>query len=315
MDRLEAMSIFIATVDAGSLAGAARKLGLSPASVTRAVTQLEIMAGERLLERTTRRFAVTEAGERHLSTYRLMLEGLAYLDARPQNMDIGGSVVITAPELFGRAKVMPVIEGFLATHPRMQFRVLLLNRLVDLVSEGVDIAIRIADLPDSSMRAIRIGEVRRLTCAAPSYLAERAMPSHPSDLADHWCIGLNEAGAQELWPYRESATAGRVRSLRVTCRLAMNSAAAAIDAAERGMGIVRPLSYQVERQIADGTLVAILPEYEPDPIPVHLIFQPRRFEGGALRAFIDFAVPILRKSVPGRTPPPSETIREIKAQP
>lgn len=305
MDRLEAMSIFVAVVDTGSLAAAARKLGCSPASVTRAVTQLESMAGERLLERTTRRFAVTEAGVRHVSTYRLMLDELACLEARARDRDISGNLVITAPELFGRMKVMPVVESFLAAHPRVQARVLLLNRLVDLVGEGVDIAVRLADLPDSSMSAVRVGEVRRLTCAAPSYLAERKLPNGPTDLADHWCIGLNEAGAQELWPYRESATAHRVRSVRVSCRIALNSAGAAIEAAERGMGIVRPLSYQVERQIADGTLVALLPEYEPEPIPVHLVFQPRRFEGGALRSFITFAVPILRKSVCGTVSPPS----------
>lgn len=297
MDRLEAISIFVAVVDCGSLAGAARKLGLSPASVTRAVAQLESTTGERLLERTTRRFAMTEAGERHVSTYRSVLEELARLDSRTQDRDISGNVVITAPELFGRMKVMPVVESFLTAHPRVQVRVLFLNRIVDLVGEGVDIAVRLADLPDSSMSAVKIGEVRRLTCAAPSYLAERPMPSRPADLANHWCIGLNEAGAHELWPYRESETARRVRSLRVTCRIALNSAGAAIEAAERGMGIVRPLSYQVERQIADGTLVALLPEYEPDPMPMHLVFQPRRFDGGALRTFIDFAVPILRKSV------------------
>ena len=188
------------------------------------------------------------------------------------------------------------------------------------VAPMLDVNAQMADLRDTQSRfAAAIAEKpqleKRLAALGQGQATNSAFlpEDDPSDLADHWCIGLNEAGAQELWPYRESATAGRVRSLRVTCRLAMNSAAAAIDAAERGMGIVRPLSYQVERQIADGTLVAILPEYEPDPIPVHLIFQPRRFEGGALRAFIDFAVPILRKSVPGRTPPPSETIREIEA--
>src|SRR5690606_33946834 len=119
----------------------------------------------------------------------------------------------------------------------------LLNRMVDLVGEGVDVAVRLADLQDSSMTAGRIGEVRRLTCAAPTYLAEHSPPKHPSDLPDHWCIGLNEAGAQERWRYRENAPQRRVRSVRVTCRLALTSAAAAIDASERGMGIVRPLSY------------------------------------------------------------------------
>ncbi|RBO90925.1 LysR family transcriptional regulator [Pseudochrobactrum asaccharolyticum] len=304
MDRLEAMSIFVTVVDSGSLAGAARRLGLSPATVTRAVTQLEDTAGERLIERTTRRFAVTETGERHVSTYRLMLEELAHLEAGAQDLDISGSVVITAPELFGRMKVMPVIEKFLTAYPRVQVRVLLLNRLVDLVGEGVDIAVRLADLPDSSMSALRVGEVRRLTCAAPSYLAEHPTPTRPADLANHRCIGLNEAGAQELWPYLENTVTNRVRSVRVSCRIALNSAGAAIDAAERGMGIVRPLSYQVERQLAEGALVDILAQYEPDPIPVHLVFQPRRFDGGALRAFIDFAVPLLRKSVISKFSPP-----------
>lgn len=300
MDRLEAMSIFVAVVDTGSLAAAARKLGCSPASVSRAVAQLEASAGERLLERTTRRFAVTEAGARHAATYRHMLGELALLEARSRDVEISGGVVITAPELFGRMKVMPVVESFLGAYPRTQARLLLLNRRVDLVGEGVDVAVRLADLPDSSMTAIRVGEVRRLTCAAPSYLAERVPPEHPCDLADHSCIGLNEAGAQELWRYREGASARRVRSVRVTCRLTLNCAGAAIEAAERGTGIVRPLSYQVERQIADGSLVTLLHEYEPEPIPVHLVFQPRRFDGGAVRAFIDHAVPLLRQAF-GRT--------------
>ncbi|WP_142850262.1 LysR family transcriptional regulator [Telmatospirillum sp. J64-1] len=299
MDRLEAMSIFVAIVDTGSLAAAARKLGYSPASVTRAVARLEASAGERLLVRTTRRFSVTEAGARHAATYRLILEELAHLETRSRDIAISGSVVVTTPELFGRLNVMPVVESFLAAHPHVQVRVLLLNRMVDLTGEGVDVAVRLADLPDSSMTAVRIGEVRRLTCAAPAYLAQHPPPEHPSDLLEHWCIGLNEAGAQELWRYREGASARRVRSVRVTCRLALNSAAAAIEAAERGMGIVRPLSYQVERQIADGSLVPLLQDYEPEPIPVHLVFQPRRGSGGAVRAFIDHAVPRLRRAFGG----------------
>lgn len=304
MDRLEAMSIIVAIVDTGSLAAAARKLGYSPASVTRAVARLEAAAGERLLARTTRRFAVTEAGARHVATYRLILAELAHLEARSRDTAISGGVVVTAPELFGRLRVMPVVESFLAAYPHTQVRLLLLNRVVDLVGEGVDVAVRLADLPDSSMTAVRIGEVRRLTCAAPAYLAERPPPKHPSELIDHWCIGLNEAGAQELWRYRESAATRRARSVRVTCRLALNGAAAAIEAAERGMGIVRPLSYQVERQIADGSLVPLLQDHEPEPIPVHLVFQPRWGQprwggGGAVRAFIDHATPLLRRAFDG----------------
>lgn len=296
MDRLDAMAIFVAVVDTGSLAAASRALGYSPATVTRAVAQLEATAGERLLARTTRRFAVTEAGERHVATYRHILTELAHLGPRSRDMALSGTIVLTAPELFGRLHVMPVIDSFLALHPHMNVRVLLLNRLVDLVGEGVDIAIRLAALPDSSLTAVKLGSVRRLTCAAPAYLADRAPPQIPSDLTNHWCIGLNEAGAQELWRYREAPGTGRIRPVRVTCRLALNSAAAAVEAAWRGLGIVRPLSYQVEQQIAAGTLVPLLQQFEPEPVPVHLVFQPRTQGGGAVRAFIDHAVPRLRQS-------------------
>lgn len=289
------MSIFVAVVQAGSLASAARKLGRSPASVTRAVAQLEATAGERLLERTTRRFSVTEAGARHATTYKLMLDELDRLADPTQDVEIHGTVVITAPELFGRLHVMPVVESFLEIYPSAQVRVLLLNRMVDIVGEGVDVAVRLADLPDSSMNAIKIGEVRRLICAAPSYLAERAPLAHPSELQNHRCIGLNEAGAQELWRYRENTPARRTRSVRVTCRLSLNSAAAAIKAAEHGMGLVRPLSYQVERQVADGSLVVLLREYELEPVPVHIVFQPGKSAARAVRAFIDHAVPLLRR--------------------
>lgn len=294
MDRLEAISIFVAVIDSGSLAAASRKLGRSPASVTRAVAQLEEMAGERLLIRTTRRFAVTEAGHRHSLIYRKVLDDLSGFDAAASTA-ITGTVVVTAPEMFGRMKVLPVIQSLLSAHPGISLRLLLLNRMVDLVGEGVDIAVRLATLPDSSMTTVKVGAVQRLTCASPGYLADRAPPDRPSDLQDHWCIGLNEAGAQELWQYRDSAAPYRARSVRVTCRLAMNSVAAAIEAAENGAGIVRPLSYQVERQMADGSLVRLLRDYEPKPVPVHLVFRPGSGHHRAVRAFIDYAVPRLRQ--------------------
>jgi len=296
MDRLEAMSIFLAAVEEGSLAAAARRLGCSPASVTRAVARLESSSGERLLERTTRRFAVTEAGVRHASVYRVMLAELAQLKARSQDAVVSGSVVITAPELFGQLHVMPVVEDFLATYPRTEVRSLFLNRMVDLVGEGVDVAVRLAALQDSSLTAVKIGEVRRLTCAAPAYLNGRALPEQPADLTSHLCIGLNAAGAQELWQYREKHPGRSVRSVRVACRLATNSAAAAIDAAVRGLGIVRPLSYQVEKHIAQGSLIPLLEAFEPEPVPVSLVFRPQGGgNGGAVRAFIDHAVPRLRE--------------------
>ena len=296
LDRLEAMSIFLAVIDEGSLAGAARRLGRSPAFVARAVARLEAISGERLLERTTRRFAVSEVGVRHASVYRVMLAELAQLGARSQDAVVSGSVVITAPELFGRLNVMPIVESFLVAYPQTEVRTLFLNRMVDLVGEGVDVAVRLATLPDSSLTAIKLGEVRRVTCAAPRYLAELRRPEQPADLMNHLCIGLNEAGAQELWPYRECPPGRRVRSVRVACRLTTNNAGAAIDAAVRGLGIVRPLSYQVEKHIAQGSLVPLLDTYEPEPVPVSLVF---RSQGGgnssAVRAFIDHAAPRLRE--------------------
>ena len=296
MDRLEAMSIFLAVVDEGSFAAAARRLGCSPASVTRAVARLEAIAGERLLERTTRRFAISEAGARHAAAYKVILTEFAQLEARSRDAVVSGSVVVTAPELFGRLNVMPVIESFLAAYPQMEVRSLFLNRMVDLIGEGVDVAVRLAALPDSSLTAVKLGEVRRLTCAAPRYLDARALPEQPQDLINHWCIGLNEAGAQELWRYRERPPGRRVRSVRVSCRLATNSAGAAIDAAVRGLGIVLPLSYQVEKQIAQGSLIPLLEAYEPEPVPVSLVFRPQGGgNGGAVRAFVDHAVPRLRQ--------------------
>ena len=301
MDRLEAMSIFVAVVDSGSFASAARKLGCSPASVTRAVSQLEEAAGERLLERSTRHLSITQAGNRHVASYRLILSELAHIERHKQAVEIRGSVVVTAPELFGRLHVMPVVESFLALHPHAQIRVLLLNRMVDLVGEGVDVAVRLARLPDSSLTAIKIGAVRKLICAAPRYFAEHEAPKHPSELVKHACIGLNEEGSQELWRYRERTSARRTRSVRVTCRLSVNSAAAAIEAAERGAGLIHPISYQVEQQIADGSLMVVLPEYEQEPVPVHLVFQSRKGAANAVQAFIDHAAPLLRDKMSART--------------
>jgi DNA-binding transcriptional LysR family regulator len=301
MDRLEAMEVFLAVVDEGSLAGAGRRLGLSSASVTRAVSRLEATAGQRLIERSARRFVVSEAGHRHAASYRAVLAELAKLEASADDEAVSGNIVITAPELFGRLHVMPVIESFLAANPRTDVRALFINRTVDLVGEGVDVAVRIASLPDSTLKTIKLGEIRRLTCAAPSYLARRTAPAQPNDLAGHQCIGLNDAGPQELWPYRDASVAGRARSVRVTCRLTTNSAGAAIDAAVSGAGIVQPLSYQVDKLIETGAVVPILAPFEPDPLPVSLLFRPPLGGNGrAVKAFIDHATPRLRERLPRR---------------
>lgn len=296
MDRLDAMRVMVSAIDEGSLAAAARRHGRSPAAATRAVALLEAMAGETLLLRSTRRLSLTTAGERHLAIWREILAKLNESEHRPA--DIGppyGTIVVTAPELFGRLKVMPLIEAFLAENRAISARVLMLNRIVDLVGEGVDLAIRLSPLADSSLKAIGLGDVRSLVCASPTYLAKSGIPGQPGDLVDHDCIGLNAQGDRELWSFATpNDSRSRARSVRVGTRLALNSASAAIDAALRGHGIIRAPSYQVADHLAEGRLVRLLPDYEPPPVPVHLVFHPEPAKRGALRAFIDRAAPILR---------------------
>ncbi|WP_260599751.1 LysR family transcriptional regulator [Sphingomonas endolithica] len=294
MDRLEAMALFVAAVDDGSLAAAARRHGRSAATVTRAVALLEGLAGETLLLRSTRRLSLTAAGDRHVTIWREVLARLAEIAPSAAAGPLRGGIVLTAPELFGRLKVMPVLEPFLRREPLVSARIVLVNRLVDLVGEGIDLAVRLAPLPDSTMTAIKLGELRILVCAAPDYLARAGAPASPQELAQHDCIGLNAEGDGELWPFGAAQAGARVRSVRVPTRLSLNNAGAAIDAALRGHGLIRARAYQVAEDVAAGRLVAILDAFEPPPVPVHLVFHPERGRGGPVRAFVDHAVPALR---------------------
>ncbi|MBX9933033.1 MAG: LysR family transcriptional regulator [Methylobacterium sp.] len=293
------MAVFVAVVEAGSLAAAARKLGHSPATVTRAVAMLEERLGERLLHRSTRALRLTQHGEHQVAVYRSILAELAEADkgdaADPRIM---GRIILTAPELFGRAILMPVVESFLEEHAGVSTRVLLLNRMVSLVEEGVDVAVRLAPLPASGLIAVKLGEMRRLLCAAPHYLARSGMPSTPGALHQHCCIGTEEGTEREQWHFIERAS-GRDRplSMAIRPRIALNSAGAAIDAAVRGNGICRVMAYQVVEHIDTGRLIPLLRNFEPAPLPVHLIFHPIPRRNAALRAFVDHATPRLRAAV------------------
>src|SRR3546814_318245 len=198
MDRLDAMTLFVAAVDEGSLAAAGRRHGRSPAAVTRAVALLERHAGTTLLLRSTRQLSLTPAGERHLETWREVLLKLDEVAPEKFGAPLGGGIVLTAPELFGRLKVMPLVETFLQAHPQVSVRALLAHRVVNLIGEGVDLAVRLAPLPDSTLTAIKLGQVRVLFCASPGYLAERGSPTTLSDLDRHDCIGLNAESDAEL---------------------------------------------------------------------------------------------------------------------
>jgi DNA-binding transcriptional LysR family regulator len=297
MDRLEAMSLFVAAIDGGSLAAAAKRYGRSPAGVTRAVALLEQNAGETLLLRSTRKLSLTASGEHHLAVWREVLEKLGDLAPSGTGGPVQGNVVLTAPELFGRVAVLPLLESFLEEYPLVSARALLVNRLVNLIGEGVDLAVRLAPLADSALSAIRIGEVRTLLCASPTYMAKAAPLATPADLDRHACIGLDVGVEGERWSFASPTPSRKRRSVRVEPRLSINNAAATIDAAVRGHGVIQARSYQVADAIAEGRLKRLLPEWEEPPAPAHLVFPAGRAAYGSVRALIDHLAPALRRTL------------------
>jgi DNA-binding transcriptional LysR family regulator len=297
MDRLDAMALFVAAVDDGSLAAAGRRHGRSAASVTRAVALLEEQAGEPLLLRSTRRLSLTTAGERHLAIWREVLLSLAQLEPGGGENAIRGTIRVTAPELFGRLHLLPLIERFLDANPGVSVRLMLANRLVDLIGDGMDMAVRLAALPDSSLSAIRVGEVRTLLCASPDYLRRAGSPATPEELSQHQCVGLDLTSEAELWPFGLPERSERLRSVRVRPRLRVDSTAAMIDAAVRGQGIIAARSYQVARHLVAGRLVRLLPRFEARPAPVHVIFAASVGTDPARRAFIDHVTEGLRTTL------------------
>jgi DNA-binding transcriptional LysR family regulator len=270
MDRVDAMRAFVAAVDRGSLASAARRLGHSPATVTRAIALLENRLGMRLLHRSTRALHLTQFGETYLATCREVLSALdgAERGAAAEQERPSGLLTITAPLMFGQLRVRPVLDAFLDANPAVQARLLLLDRVVNLVEEGIDVAVRLAHLPDSTLAATRLGEVRRVLCAARSYIERCGMPQAPAALREHACVMERDGAETELW--RFAAAPGRpLLPIVVRPRLVVNSAAAAVDSAVAGHGITRVMSYQAAAAVAAGKLIVLLPQHEPPPIPVH----------------------------------------------
>jgi DNA-binding transcriptional LysR family regulator len=293
MDRFEAMSIFRTAVDEGSLSAAGRRLGMPLASVSRKISDLEERLGARLLTRSTRGLALTEAGTDYLAAARRILDDVAEAEsaAAGEYRAPRGELVITAPIVFGRLHVVPIVADFLAAYPDVDVRLQLGDRLLNLVDDHVDLAIRIGELPDSGLVARRVGSVRQVTCAAPRYLAARGEPHDPAQLAAHDCIAFTGIDAAKSWTF---AAAGRRVDVGVHSRFIVDTADAAIDAAIAGLGITRALSYQVAAARRAGTLQSILDRHAPAPLPVSLLFARQGRLPLKLRAFLDFADPRLR---------------------
>ncbi len=285
MDRLRTLRTFIAVAEQASFAEAGRRLNMSPTTVTRTIAALETSLGVQLLMRTTRSVRLTDDGALFLERCQ---SGLAEID---QAFDIvqghtaapRGTLTVTAPVMFGRLHVLPVVAEMLSLYPELRVRLLLLDRVVRLVDEGVDIAVRIAELPDSALHMLRVGEVRRTLSASPAYLAARGHPTSMADLRRHDVIAVEDEAGRPHGPIPG-----------LTPRLIVNSVDAAISAAVAGSGIVRALSYQVADHIAAGRLIRLLPDDPSPALPVSLLFQSGRKNHPNLRAFIDTAQRRLR---------------------
>jgi DNA-binding transcriptional LysR family regulator len=295
MDRLDAMRVFVAALDEGSLAGAGRRLGHSPAAVSRAITFLETHVGVQLLHRTTRSIRLSEAGERYAAACRRVLADLEEADmlAAGESSAPRGTLTITAPLVSGAQILRPILDAFLDAQPAVRAKLLLLDRPVSLVDEGIDVALRIAHLPDSSLIAIRIGEVRRVVCASPSYLASRSPVVEPGDLSEHSIVAMTTYG-QDSWTFGPATPDGALRHVRFTPRLVVNGVEAAVASAVAGHGLTMAFSYQVADQVREGKLVIVLAHAELPPRPVHLITPEGRLSVPKVRAFVDFATPRLK---------------------
>jgi DNA-binding transcriptional LysR family regulator len=295
MDHFHLLEVFVAVVDAGGFAGAARTLGISPPAVTRAVNDLERDLGLRLLTRTTRVVRVTEPGARYAQDARRILSALQ--DADESVMGLHGKprgrLTITAPALFGAMHVTPIVTNYLQRYPDTSVSCLFLDRVVNLVDEGVDVAVRIGELPDSTDQAVKVGQITQMICASPKYLALHGTPTSADDLHRHIIISASSVTPTLEWRLRQVEGQG-TQTVRLQARLTTTANAAAREAAMLGFGLTRLLSYQVADALRSGSLVAVLQELAPDALPVHVVHHEGRQASPKVRAFLDLTIESLR---------------------
>lgn len=293
MDRLHLLNVFVAVVNTGGFAAAARKLAISPAAVTRAINDLETQLGVRLLARTTRVVRVTEPGARYADDCRRILAELAEANESVAGMHgaPGGRLTLTAPVLFGAKFIAPIVTEYLHSYPAVMASCWFVDRVVNMMEEGVDVAIRIGELPDSSMQAVRVGSVRRVICGAPSYLAEHGAPQVPDDLATHTIVCANAVAPASEWQLMQD---GAPVVVKVHPRMTSTTNDAALVAAVNGFGLTRLLSYQVADAMLAGQLAVVMRAYEPAALPVHVVHREGRHASRKARAFLDLAIERLR---------------------
>jgi DNA-binding transcriptional LysR family regulator len=296
MDRLEAMHILISVVEAGSFTAAGKRLGVPLPTVSRKLAELENHLGARLLTRSTRRLDLTEAGVDYVATCRRILEQISDAERKAAGEYVSpkGEIVLTAPLLFGRLHLVPIIAAFLGTHPDIDMRLALSDRDARLLDDHIDLAVRIGPLHDSSMVATRVGAVRWIVCGSPEYFAAHGIPKNPSELSLLSCITFDFLGQPAGWTFGGGK---RAVTTPVRSRFSVNTAEAALDAATAGAGVTRILSYQAAKAIKEGKLQVILEEFGPEPLPVSILHSAQSHMPRKIRSFIEFAVPALRKDL------------------
>ncbi len=295
MDRLEAMSFLVAAVEAGSLTAASRRLGVPLPTVSRKIAELEAILNARLLTRTTRKLTLTDAGAAYLASARRILDqvGEAERAAAGEYLVPRGDLAVAAPIVFGRLHVLPAVNAFLAAFPEINVQLALSDRNADLVGDQIDVAVRIGHLDDSSMVAVRAGEVRRVVCASPDFLKRHGTPHSPADLAASPCVTFG-GNAIATWPFLSKR---RAMPVRIRARLCVNTAEAALDASLAGVGFTQVLSYQAAEAVKERRLKVVLREFELEPLPVHLVYPAQALPPLKLRSFVDFALPRLKQAL------------------
>ena len=296
MDRFHELRAFIAVAEAGGFGKAATSLNSSPPAITRAVAGLEDRLGVRLFNRTTRTVHLTEPGVRFLEDAKRVLSDLdtAEQDVKGEARLATGQLSITASLAFGRSVLQPIIADFTDAHPLVSVSMLLFDRVVHLIDEGFDLAVRIGHQPDSTLVSSHIGDVRRILVASPDYLAKRGTPKRPVDLKPHSMISHTALMPNREWKFVDAGKPARMTFLP---RIEINDIHAGIQLAEQGKGVTIVLSYMVADALQAGRLIPVLNDYAPPPVPVHLIYAQRRIVAPKVRAFIDFAAPKLRAAL------------------
>jgi DNA-binding transcriptional LysR family regulator len=295
--RLEAMQAFVAVVEGQGFSAASRSLGIPLPTVSRWIAELEQRLGAQLLMRSTRKVVVTDSGRQYYESVRRILESLADADvqAAGEYRNPRGQLTITAPALFGRLHILPIVTDFMASNLEITARLLFSDFVTDLMEEHVDLGVRIGKLTDVSLIAAKVGEVRNFYCASPGYLSARGLPRLPAELVKHDCITFSKSGDPVPWPFRSSGQTQQ--AVTTTPRLSVNTAEAAAEAAIADSGITWLYSYQAAPHLADGSLIAVLTEFEADSVPVSIVYPAGRLVPQKVRHFIDFAAERLRKTL------------------